>query len=93
MARENGSSDYQNMEPMRLENILIAVQAFKEEFVLCAAFLFKPGITDDDDGHYVAAVRDNNKFLVYDDTKKDVKNIAADKNILIDSLLYLRVQK
>lgn len=82
-----------NIEPLRyheLTNIPITVSIDKQKYVAFGAIVFIPPFMENDIGHYVAVVKINNTWEVFDDTKEKSRTISSTKKIVVTNLFYIK---
>lgn len=74
----------------KLEDIPETINISNNSFVIVGAIVFIPPIMETDIGHYIAAVKFNNQWQIYDDyDPKSPKIKSAKSNVLIHALVYV----
>lgn len=60
-----------------------------DRYILLAAFLYSPGVSGADIGHYTAAIKVNDKWEIFDDLKQKSEEVSPNKAVMIHALFYL----
>lgn len=68
----------------------IPVTLFNNQFFLHAAFLYKHGAHDNDIGHYIVAIKLNEKWEMYDDYKQKAIEVSNKHSAVIHALFYVK---
>lgn len=59
-------------------------------YILSAAMMYIAGVTDEDVGQYIAGIKINDRWEIFDDLKKKSEEISPNKAMEIQVLLYLK---
>lgn len=89
----NDPQSYEKSEQKPLKDIPVIITLDGRSYLLAAAILFAPPSNATGLGHYIAAVRINDKFEVYDDLRPNTFTIGNDLPVCIHCLLYVSPNK
>lgn len=81
-------SDYEPTIKRKFSTIPISIM--DDSYILLAAFLYSPGVSDSDIGHYTTGIKVNDKWEIYDDLKQKAEEVSSNKEVIIHALLYLK---
>lgn len=68
----------------------IPITIMDDKYILSAAIMCIAGVTAEDAIHYIAGIKINDRWEIYDDLKKKSEDIAPNKAMKIHVLLYLK---
>lgn len=86
----SGEFDYQTSKLYRLKDLPLVLTLEKNNYALIAVIMFSPAECVGGMGHFVAAIRLNEKFEVFDDLRDKPYEISNNVDVYIHALLYLR---
>lgn len=77
--------------PKNLADLLDVIRFDSTDYSLCGAILFEPPLIENGLGHYTAAIKSFQSWTLYDDLKKEPHAITSNKQAVITSLLYVKL--
>lgn len=84
-----GATDYETINETKLEDLPIKLEFGIKVYALFGVILFHPPLIQDDSGHYVAAVKLNNTWQIFDDLKSKTYNIKKTEKVVVHFLFYI----
>lgn len=88
----DGNSYYETITFTALRRVPLDVIINGTQYLLVGAVLFQPphDTTVDSIGHYTAAIKVNQGFMVYDDMRTKTYHLKSTEEVVIHALLYVQ---
>lgn len=74
----------------RIEEVPLVINIMKRKYVLFGLILFRPPFMETDIGHYTSAIRLNNKWEMFDDSRPKSYTVPNNAKAVIHAIFYIK---